>query len=176
MSSSPLKNLARVAGAVLGIGLTLALLLVSRPGVAGSPLPATVRFGVAPAGELEVTPAPPQPVFVAGALRPGGHRAAGSFRIRNQTADDLAIELSAGADSTALNGLLRLTVRVDARLVADTTLEGLLLRPVRLHLASGGRARLGLEAWLPGDILSGYEGRLVKVSLVPRLRELRGGT
>jgi hypothetical protein len=163
-----------VAGAVLGIGLALALLLASRPGAAGSPLPASVRVAVRPSGELEITPPPPRSVLVAESLRPGGRGAAGAFRMRNQTGDDLAIVLKTEADSTAFNGLLRFRVRIGGRLVADTTLEGLRRRPIRLRLGSGQRARVQLEAWLPRDILSGYEGRLVRVSLVAQLRVLGG--
>lgn len=174
MNPSAKRNAARVAGAVLGIGLALALILASLPGAAGSPLPASVRVAVAATGELEITPPPPRPALVAESLRPGGRRAAGHFQMRNQTGADLAIALKAGADSTAFNGLLRFRVRIRGRLVADTTLEGLRRRPVRLRLASGQRTRLGLEAWLPRDILSGYEGRLVKVSLVPEPRVLGG--
>lgn len=157
---------------MLGIGLALALILASLPGAAGSPLPASVRVAVRPPGELEITPAPPRPVLVAESLRPGGRRAAGHFQMRNQTGDDLVIALKTRADSKAFDGLLRFRVRIAGRLVADTTLEGLRRRPLRLRLTPGQRVRLRLEAWLPKDILSGYEGRLVKLSLVPQPRVL----
>ncbi len=71
MSSRSQRNLARAAGAALGIGLVVVLIGISRPGAAGSPLPAAVRFAVAPVGELEVDPASPRPVL-AGSVRPGG--------------------------------------------------------------------------------------------------------
>jgi hypothetical protein len=175
MNSKSQRNVARVAGAVLGVGLALALLLGSRPGAAGSPLPASVRVSVTPSGALEIAPSPPRPVLVADSLRPGGRPRVGSFRMRNQTGSDLAIALDARADSTALNGLLRVRVRIGDRTVADTTLEGIRRRPVRLWLGSGQRARLRLEAWLPEGILGGYEGRLVQVRLVPAARTLGAG-
>lgn len=159
---------------MFGIGLALALLLASLPGAASSPLPASVRVGVAPAGELEVTPQPPRPVLAADSLRPDGRRAVDGFRVRNQTGDDLAVALEADADSTALNGLLRVRARIGDRLVADTTLEGLRRRPIQLRLASGKRAHLRLEAWLPKEVLGGYEGRLVRVTLEPKLHKLGG--
>lgn len=174
MDSRSHRNVARLAGAALGIGLAAALLLASRPGAVGSPLPAGVRVGIVAAGELEVTPSPPRPVLVADTLRPGGPRAASGFQVRNQTGAGLAVDLKATADSTALDGLLRLRVRRAGRVLADTTLEGARQQPLRLELASGQRARLRLEAWLPKDILSGYEGRLVTVSLVPEVQALGG--
>jgi hypothetical protein len=174
MRSNTQRNAARVAGALVGVGLALALLFVSRPGAAGSPLPAGLRVAVAPVGELEVTPPPPRSVFAAPALRPGGPAAVGGFAVRNQTGADLAIALAAGADSTALNGLLRVRVEAGGRVLADTTLQGLRARPLRLRLASGEGVRLGLRAWLPADVLSGYEGRLVEVLLTPEVRQLEG--
>jgi hypothetical protein len=174
MNPSAHRNLARGAGVLLGVGLAVFLLLTSRPGAAGSPLPATIRVAVAPTGELEISPAPPRPALLAPSLRPGGERAAGGFGLRNQTGSDLAITLKAEANSTALNGLLRVRVRIGGSLAADTTLQGLRRRPIRLRLDSGQGNYLRLEAWLPKDILSGYEGRLVTVSLVPAVRTLGG--
>ena len=165
----------RAAGALVGLALAVTLLLVSRPGAAGAGAPAAVSFAIAPAGELEVTPPPPRPLLGAPALRPGGPRARGVFTIRNQTGEDLAVALRAEVDSTALNGLLEVRVRSDGRPLAESTLEGLRVRPIRLQLASGQRDRLDLEAWLPSQVLEGYEGALVDVVLTPRLRVLRGG-
>lgn len=164
----------RAAGALLGLALAVTLLLVSRPGAAGAGAPAAVSFAIAPVGELEVVPSPPRPVLEARSLRPGGARASGAFSVRNQTGEDLAVALRAEADSTALNGLLRVRVRSGGRVLADSTLEGLRVRPIRLWLASGQRARLRLEAWLPGQVLDGYEGALVDVALTPSLRVLGG--
>ncbi|MGD9736552.1 MAG: hypothetical protein AB7V58_13260 [Solirubrobacterales bacterium] len=175
MNPSAHRNLARGAGVLLGVGLAAFLLLSSRPGAAGSPLAATVRVAVAPTGELEISPAPPQPALVAPSLRPGGERAAGGFGLRNQTGSGLAVALKAEANSSALNGLLRVRVGVGGRQVADTTLEGLRRRPLRLRLDSGQGTHLRLEAWLPKDVLGGYEGRLVTVSLVPKATRLGGG-
>jgi hypothetical protein len=173
MSSRSQGTLARAAGAALGIGLVVLLLGTSHPGAAGSPLPAAVRFAVAPVGELEVDPVAPRPVL-ADSVRPGGRRATGSFLVRNQTGDALAVALGGVADSTELNGLLRLRVLIGTRLVTDGTLEDLLRRPLRLQLGSGQSVRLRLEAWLPGSVLSGYEGTLVEVSLDPASEVLGG--
>jgi hypothetical protein len=159
----------RVTGAILGVSLAVALLVIVRPGAAGSPLPAALRVTMAPAGELEVSPAPPRPLLVAGSLRPGGRRAVAAFRVRDQTGASLALRLRADPDSTTLDGLLRLRLLDGRRVLADTTLEGLALRPAALDLRSGEGRELRLEAWLPRDILSGYAGQLVRVALVPRV-------
>lgn len=174
MNPSAQRNLARATGALLGLALAVTLLLVSRPGAAGAGAPAAIRFAVAPAGELEVSPPLSRPVPEARALRPGGPRAISSFQIRNQTGEDLSVALRAEVDSTALNGLLEVRVRSGGRLLSESTLEGLRVRPIRLRLASGQRVRLRLEAWLPSQVLSGYQGALVDVTLTPRLRALGG--
>ncbi len=174
MNPSAQRNLARAAGALVGLALAVTLLLVSRPGAAGAGAPATVGFAIAPVGELEVSPAPPRPVLAMRALRPGGPRAKGAFTIRNQTGEDLAVALRAEVDSTALNGLLEVRVRSGGRLLADSALEGLRVRPIRFRLASGQRARLDLEAWLPAEVLDGYQGAMVDVTLTPHLRTLGG--
>jgi hypothetical protein len=174
MNPSARRNVARAAGALVGLALALGLLLVSRPVAAGTPAPASVRVTVEPAGELEIAPAPPRPVLEARGLAPGGRPASGGFAVRNQTGADLALALLAEPDSTALDGLLQVRVRAGDRLLAESTLEGLRLRPVRLRLASGERARVRLEAWLPDRVLNGYEGIHVDVALVPLPRPIGG--
>jgi hypothetical protein len=175
MDPSAQRNLARAAGALLGIALAVTLLIASRPGAAGAGAPAAVAFAVAPVGELEVVPPPPKPVLEARSLRPGGPRARSGFTLRNQTGEDLAVALRAEVDSTALNGLLEVSVRSGGRLLVESTLESLRVRPIRLQLASGQRARLDLETWLPAQVLDGYEGALVDVTLTPHLQVLEGG-
>jgi hypothetical protein len=168
------KNLVRTAGALVGAGLALIFLLAARPDANSSPLPATVRVSVAPTGELEVLPSPPRPVLVANALLPGRPPAAATFQIRNQAGRTLAVALSTTADSTALDGLVRIRLSADGHRLADTTLQGMQERSVDLNLASGARTQLQLQAWIPGDVLTGYEGRLVEVSLVPAVQPLGG--
>jgi hypothetical protein len=174
MNPSAQRNLARAAGALLGLTLAVTLLLVSRPGAVGAGAPAAVSVAIAPVGELEITPPPPRPVLEARALRPGGPRASGAFAVRNQTGEDLAVALRADVDSTALNGLLEVRVTSGGRVLAESSLESLRVRPPQLRLASGERARLNFEAWLPAQVLEGYEGALVDITLTPRLRTLGG--
>ncbi|HKO39303.1 MAG TPA: hypothetical protein VJU14_13140 [Solirubrobacterales bacterium] len=174
MNPSAQRNLARAAGALLGLTLAVTLLLVSRPGAVGAGAPAAVSVAIVPVGELEVTPAPPRPVLEARSLRPGGPPASGAFTVRNQTGEDLAVALRADMDSTALNGLLEVRVRSGDRVLSESSLESLRVRPPRLQLASGERADLSIEAWLPSQVLEGYEGAIVDVTLTPRLRTLEG--
>lgn len=175
MNPSAQRNLARAAGALLGLALAVTLLLVSRPGAAGAGAPAAVGVAIAPVGELEIAPAPPRPVLEARSLRPGGPRARGAFAVRNQTGGTLAVALPVEVDSTALNGLLEVRVRSGGQVLAESTLESLRVRPLRLRLASGESARLSLEAWLPAQVIEGYEGASVDLTLTPRVRTL-GGT
>jgi hypothetical protein len=170
MNSRLHKNFARALGAILGAGLALAFLIAARPGANGAPLPATVQVAFAPIGELEVTPASPRPVFRADSLTPGHSPSVGAFQVRNQTGSPLAIKLETTADSTALDGLVRLRLSADGKQLADTTLQGMRQRSVGLELASGAVSRLRLQASIPSDVLTGYEGRRVEVSLVPSVQ------
>ncbi len=173
MSSRFHKNFARTTGAVLGAFLALLFLVAARPGGNSSPSPATVRVSMAPVGELEVTPST-TPILVADSLLPGGRPADATFRVRNQAGETLAIGLRTTADSTALDGLLRLRLTADGEALADTTLQGLQQRTVSLNLASGAHSRLRLQAWIPNDVNTGFEGRRVEVSLVPTIRIAEG--
>jgi hypothetical protein len=174
MSPNFHNNIARTAGALLGLGLALAFLVTARPGANASPLPAAIRVAMAPTGELAVTPAFPRPVLSADALLPGRRPAHSSFLLRNQTSSPLAIGLRATASSTALDGSLRLKLTAGGKPLADTTLQGMKQGIPGLDLSSGEQSRLRLTAWIPSDVLSGYEGRRVNVSLVPAVR-IAGG-
>ena len=105
-----------------------------------------------------------------GGKRPGGKKAGAAFSVRNQSGAKLAIEFHAGADSTELDGLLRVRLSAAGRTLADTTLQAMRQRPVGIELASGGLARMRVAVWLPADVLAGYEGRMVHVTLVPQVR------
>lgn len=169
------KNSARASGAILGFGIALALVLVSLPAASSSPLPAAVRVSLAAAaGELEVVPSPPAAVLFADSLRPGSDPVTANFRIRNQTGSDLKVTLRTDADTTALDGLLRAALSMEGKMLADTTLQGLRRGPVELPLSSGDVARMRLRISIPREILSGYEGRLVHVTIVPAVSPAGG--
>jgi hypothetical protein len=167
------KGLSRTAGALIGAVLALGLLLGARPAANGSPLPAAIRFAMAPTGELEVTPPAPEPLLAAHSLIPG-RGATATFTVRNQTGESEAVAFRATADSTALDGLLRIRLRAAGRLLADTTLQGMRRRTEVVDLSSGAESRFRLQAWIPAEIRNGYEGRSVSVTLTPEMRAIGG--
>ena len=164
-------GLSRVAGVLLGAGLAVSLVIAARPAASVTTLPASVRFSIPLTGELEVTPAPPRPVLAARALTPGGRPAAASFTVRNQTGTTLAVGFRAHGGIRDLDGLLRVRLTAAGRTLANTTLQGLRDGSVSdVALPSGAVSRVEVEAWLPGGISEGYEGRHVAVALTPTLR------
>ena len=61
MSAPSLHVAVRVAGALLGAGVALALLIAARPSASFARLPASAGFTIPVSGELAVTPAPGRP-------------------------------------------------------------------------------------------------------------------
>lgn len=166
MLSISRKNVARAAGAAVGVVAAVAFLVAARPAARIAPLPASVKVTLAPPGTLAVTPAPPAPLLDATRLSPGGAHAVASFAVRNQSGITLRIGLRGTPDSHSLDGLVRVRITSGKTLVADTTLQGLRHgTTVTLPIRSGAERRLRLVAWIPGVVTSGYEGRIVNVSL-----------
>jgi hypothetical protein len=168
-------HIARAIGALLGLGIALAIVLVARPSANGAGLTATVRFSIPPSGELARTPPAPQPVLVADSLRPGAGRTAGSFLLHNQTPRAMTLNFVARPSSTALDGLLQVRLRAGGQTLASGALQGMLHGSSgSLRLPSGATRRLKLEAWMPADVGDGYEGRLIRVALIPSNTRGRG--
>ena len=164
---------ARVAGALLGAGTALALLIAARPAASFARLPASASFTIPVSGELAVTPPAGRPLLIARALTPGGAAATASFSVRNQTSGTLEVGLRARADDHELDGLLRIRIRVGDRTLANTTLQGLRHGGrADLRLRSGAARSISLEAWIP-DATDDYGGREVDVELTPMLRPPR---
>jgi hypothetical protein len=163
-------NFVRAAGALIGLAIALALLVAARPGEAGPGLPASVRFDVSPPGELALAPAPPSPALVADSLRPGGQRRAAAFELQNQSGRAMAVSLRGEPDSRSLDGLLRIRLSVGRRVLADTTLQGLRKGSGSVvSLRPGQARRFELRTWIPANVTTGYEGRLVTVHLIPAI-------
>ncbi|MDX6653189.1 MAG: hypothetical protein QOJ38_1970 [Solirubrobacterales bacterium] len=174
MGRNPSRLIARALGGSVGLGLAVAIVMVARPAASADGLTATVRFSIPVSGELTVTPAAPKPVLVAAGLRPGGNRAAGSFKVHNQTGRTMPLDFHARPSSAAINGLLQVRLSAAGRTLVRTSLQDM----VRggggtLRLRSGATRQLTLAAWMPAGVGSGYEGRVIDVSLVPR--SLSGG-
>jgi hypothetical protein len=107
-------------------------------------------------------------VLEADGLRPGSPRRAGTFSLRNQTSETLAIEFRAEAAATGLDGLVRVRLSSADATLAATTLQGLRAgSEIPLELASGSAAEVRVEAWIPASIDSGYESRTAAVALIP---------
>jgi hypothetical protein len=165
------RTLARVAGALLGVGLAVFLLTAARPTRSFSSLPARASFAVAVTGELSVRPQAPRPLLAATALAPGAAPARGSAVVRNQTGGTLAVGFRAQAAVHDLDGLLRVRVSAEGKVLADTTLQGLRDGTVTaLDLPSGAEGHVAVETWIPAAITDGYQGLNVAVTLVPTVR------
>jgi hypothetical protein len=161
-------HVARAIGAVLGLGLAAAIVLVARPSASGAGLTATVRFSIPPSAELATSPPAPRPVLVADSLRPGEGEAAGSFLLHNQTSRAMTLDFLARPSGTALNGLLQVRLTAAGQTLASGALQGMLGGSTgSLRLPSGATRRLELEVWMPSSVGDGYEGRLIHVSLIP---------
>ena len=169
MPAMSLNTAARLAGALLGAGVALALLLSARPSASFARLPASVGFTVPATGELAVTPAPGRPLLLARALTPDGPPASARFAVRNQTGETLAVGFRAAAGARQLDGLLRIRLRAGDRTLANTTLQGLRNGSATVRLRSGAARSITLDAWIP-DGTNDYEGRHADVELTPTLR------
>ena len=168
-------HIARAIGALLGLGLAVAIVFAARPSASGAGLMATVRFSIPPSAELARTPAAPAPVLIADSLRPGEGRTAAGFDLHNQTPQAMLLNFTARPSGTALNGLLQVRLTAAGQTLASGALQGMFHGSAgSLRLPSGATRRLNLEAWMPADVGDGYEGRLIHVSLIPSNTRGRG--
>ena len=169
MPAISLNAAVRVAGALLGAGVALALLLAARPSASFARLPASVGFTIPATGELAVTPAAGRPFLLARALTPDGPPARARFEVRNQTGETLAVGFRAGAGARQLDGLLRIRLRAGGKTLANTTLQGLRHGSATVRLRSGAARSITLDAWIP-EATNDYEGRHADIELTPTLR------
>ena len=173
MPAISLNAATRLAGALLGAGVALALLLAAKPSASFARLPASAGFTVPATGELAVTPAPGRPFLLARALTPEGPPVSARFTVRNQTGAALTIGFRAVAGARQLDGLLRIRLRAGDATLANTTLQGLRNGSATVRLRSGAARSITLDAWIP-DGTNDYEGRHADVVLTPMLRTTRG--
>jgi hypothetical protein len=156
-------RLARGLGVVLGVSLAAVALIAWRvPGGEGT-LGADVRVETLQTGEVGV--APLHPFLTAPSLMPGS-QASGSVTLRNQTGSPLAVRLRARPSSRDLDRILRVQVRAGGRPLYDGGLGGLRASgTLPLRLAPAASVRVGVRAWLPGGLRTGFKGRIVAVTL-----------
>jgi hypothetical protein len=168
MLSSSHINLARVAGAAVGVAIAAALLVAARPGAAVPGLPAGVSFTLAPPGTLVAKPASPASLLDARRLEPGGNRANANFRLRNQSGRTLWIGFRGMPDSTSLDGLVRVRLVSGARVLGDTTLQGFRRgSAATVSIRPGTSRHFRIQVWIPATVTDGFQGRIVKVTLDP---------
>jgi hypothetical protein len=156
----------RVSGLLLGAGIALVALASWRMPPAGGRLGADVRILSAPTGELDVSPA--GPFLSVTNLEPGspGGGALGELGVRNQTGSRLSVRVRLLPSTADLDALLRVRVSAGGERLLDGTLGGLRTWSAgAFHLSSGERRELHVQAWLPGTVRDGYQGRVEDVGL-----------
>jgi hypothetical protein len=163
------SRLPRLAGGALGVCLAIAAIVLALPGRGrGGVLPATLDVAVRGGAAIASAPAAPNVVLHAGGLRPGAAGRAGAFELANQAGQGLRVSLRATASSTALDGIVRLRVRAGRRTLADETIGQLRAGgSAPLPIPPGGRRAVRVSAWIPGEVETGYEGRDVRLELLP---------
>jgi hypothetical protein len=164
------RRLPRLVGVALGACLAVATIVLALPGHGrGGVLPATLNVAVRAGGAIAATPAEPNVVLHASDLRPGAG-GAGAFELANQAGRGLRVSLRATASSTALDGVVRLRVRAGRRTLADETLGQLRAAgSATLPIPRGASRAVRVSAWIPSEVETGYEGRYVRVELLPTL-------
>jgi hypothetical protein len=164
MTSKPsIDRLARRLGAVLGICLAAAALISWRVPGGERTLGADVSVEALETGEVGV--APPRPFVSVPSLVPGAS-ASGAVTLRNQTGVRLALRLRALPSTHDLDPILGVRVSSGGRTLYDGNLGGLRAAGARpLRLAPAESARIQVRASLPKGLRSGFQGRIVDVSL-----------
>jgi hypothetical protein len=154
---------ARLAGILLGVGLAAVALVAWRVPRGERTLGADVRMEALQTGPVGV--APLQPFLAKPSLLPGA-AVSGSVTLRNQTGVPLALRLRALPSTRDLNRMLVVKVSAGARALYDGSLEGLRTSGTGpLRLRSGQAQRVQVRASLPASLKSGYQGRIVDITL-----------
>jgi hypothetical protein len=158
-----IPRLVRPLGLVLGVVLAATALVSWRVPGGERSLGADVQVEALQTGAIGV--APLHPFLSVPSLLPG-RSANGAVTLRNQTGVAMAVRLRAMPSTRDLDGLLRVRVS-DARTVLyDGTLGGLRATGTNpLRLAAGRSDKLNLQSSLPSSLRSGFQGRIVDVSL-----------
>lgn len=164
-------RLARLLGVVLGVSVAVAALLAWRVPGGERMLGADVRFEALQNGAIGV--APLHPFASTPSLVPGSS-VSGDVTVRNQTGVPLGTILRALPSTRELDSLLRVRVSAGARILYDGTLSGLRSSGTRpLPLEAAQSARVHVRASLPAGTSTGFQGRIVDVSLQIDTRRTR---
>jgi hypothetical protein len=156
-------RLARLAGVLAGVTIAIALLVSWQVPGGQRTLGADVRMEALQTGEVGVQPI--HPFLSVPSLLPGS-AVSGQVTVRNQTGVPLATRLRALPSTRELDSLLAVRVSAGARTLYDGALAGLRGSGTRpFALAPAQTARLRVRASLPAGLRTGFQGRIVDVSL-----------
>jgi len=166
-----IDRVARLAGICVGVALALTALIAWRVPGGERTLGADVRIEALQTGEVGV--APLHPFASTPSLLPG-HSLSGDVTLRNQTGVPLALRLRALPSVHDLDGLLVLHVSAGGRTLYDGNLDGLRTSGTRpFTLAAATARRLHVSASLPAGLRTGFQGRILDLSLQVESRPAR---
>jgi hypothetical protein len=157
------RRSAKLLGIALGVTLAALALAAWRVPGGASTLGADVRVDAVQTGEIGVSPL--RPFVNAESLLPGSH-ADGNVALRNQTGVPMRVRVHALPSTPDLDPLLRVRV-VSGNQNLFTGSLGRLRRAdsAPIALAPGASRRLSVRVSLPTGLRSGYQARIVDVSL-----------
>jgi hypothetical protein len=163
-------RIARLAGILLGVALAAVALASWRVPGGERTLGADVRFEALQTGPVGV--APIKPFASTPSLLPG-KAVSGSVTLGNQTGRPLALRLRALPSTPDLDSALRVRMAAGTTTLYDGPLSGLRSGSSALRLRSGRTAPVELRASLPAGLKSGFQGRIVDVTLQIDSRPVR---
>jgi hypothetical protein len=155
----------RIVGFMLGMAVAATVVGVSRIPAGAGVLGADVAIVVAPSGELAVRHS--GRVLAGATLTPASDPATGRFTILDQTMFPLNVLVHGVPDMSGLDGTLwvELTGPDDQQLFRGSLADFRNWTEDPVLLQPGVWSTFGLQAWIPGDVGPGYEGRMVQVDL-----------
>lgn len=163
MKTSTHTRRARLLGIVLGVALAGAALAAWRVPGGESTLGADVRLDAVQTGEIGVTPL--RPFVNAASLLPGAH-AGGNVGLRNQTGVPLQVRVRALPSTPDLDSVLQVRIQNGSQPLFTGPLSELRRAgSAAVSLAPGASRKLNVRVSLPAGLQSGYQGRIVDVTL-----------
>jgi hypothetical protein len=154
---------AKRLGILLGVVLAGAALAAWRVPGGESTLGADIRVDAVQTGEIGVSPV--RPFVNAASLLPGGS-AAGHVALRNQTGVPLRVRLRALPSTPDLDSLAQMRIESGSRTLFTGSLGELRRAGTGpLALAPGASRKLHVGISLPTGLRSGYQGRIVDITL-----------
>ena len=158
-----IDRIARVLGILVGVAIAAIAVISWRVPGGERTLGTDVRVEALQTGEIGV--APLHPFVSASSLLPG-RSVSGDVTVRNQTGVPLALRLRALPSERDMDGLLVVRLSAGARTLYDGKLGGLSTTgsgPLPLRPATS--KRLHVTVSLPASVRTGFQGRIVDVSL-----------